>query len=565
MKLRIADNFALPTEAVTQTFAILAKRGAGKTYTAAVMAEEMLAASLPLVICDPIGVWWGLRASADGKNPGLPIVVIGGDHGDVPLDVAAGETIARMVVEERLQCVLDLSRFRKGEQTRFMEMFCEALYRLNRQPLHVFLDEADAFAPQRPMPGEQRLLGAIEDIVRRGRARGLGVTLITQRAAVLNKNVLTQIEVLVCLRTIAPQDRAAIEAWVEVHGTPEQSKQLLDSLPSLSIGTAWFWSPGWLDTFRQVNIRKRHTFDSSATPKVGTAPPAPKRLAEVDLAKLKERIGETIERAKAEDPRELRSRIVELQKLQPVDRNALDAARESGRQEGRREVKKEQLALLASWKVELIGAQATLSGLLNLIQGMLDIPEAQHPPPPKPVAARPASTPRQSVGGGAAGPPAPAPELPLPQMQRAILTALAQHPRGLSKGQILLHAGYASSGPVSKAFAELNRNGWTDGGGSQLRITDAGLKALGSFTPLPKGADLRSHLLNSSKLSTMEKAILGVIFDAYPHAVTKGEILRTANYASSGPVSKAFARLVRYGYAVAQGAGLLRANSEFYE
>ena len=48
-----------------------------------------------------------------------------------------------------------------------------------------------------------------EDIVRRGGQRGIGCTLVTQRSAVLNKNVLTQAQMLVVLRTIAPQDLAA--------------------------------------------------------------------------------------------------------------------------------------------------------------------------------------------------------------------------------------------------------------------------------------------------------------------------------------------------------------------
>jgi hypothetical protein len=127
-QLRIASDLTLPLDAVTQTFAILAKRGVGKTYTAAVMTEEMLKAGLQVVIADPIGVWWGLRSSSDGTRAGLPIIVLGGDHGDVPLEVAAGETIADLVVDERLSVVLDLSRFRKGEQTRFMTDFCERLY-----------------------------------------------------------------------------------------------------------------------------------------------------------------------------------------------------------------------------------------------------------------------------------------------------------------------------------------------------------------------------------------------------------------------------------------------------
>jgi hypothetical protein len=209
---------------------------------------------------------------------------------------------------------LDLSHCRKSEQTRFMTDFAERLYHKNREPLHLVLDEAGAFAPQRPLKGQERLLGAVEDLVRRGRARGLGVTLVTQRAAVLNKDVLTQAEVLVALRTIAPQDREAIDAWVRVHGTPQEREELTASLPSLPIGTAWFWSPGWLDVFTRVRSRRRETFDSSATPTVGALRQEPRTLAAVDLDHLRTRLSGVIERVRAEDPRELRRRITELEK-----------------------------------------------------------------------------------------------------------------------------------------------------------------------------------------------------------------------------------------------------------
>lgn len=151
----------------------------GKTYTAAVLVEELLAAGAQVVAVDPVGVWWGLRASADGTGPGLPIVVFGGDHGDLPREASQGAEIAALIVEEGIAAVLDLALLRKGEQARFMTAFAETLYHRNRQPLPLVLDEADAFAPQRPQRGQQRLLGAIEDLVRRGRARGLGVTLVT--------------------------------------------------------------------------------------------------------------------------------------------------------------------------------------------------------------------------------------------------------------------------------------------------------------------------------------------------------------------------------------------------
>ena len=52
--LRIAEDLELPLEAVTQTFAVLAKRGVGKTYLAMVIAEEMLKAGLQVVIADRV-------------------------------------------------------------------------------------------------------------------------------------------------------------------------------------------------------------------------------------------------------------------------------------------------------------------------------------------------------------------------------------------------------------------------------------------------------------------------------------------------------------------------------
>ena len=198
--------------------------------------------------------------------------------------------------------------------------WAETLYRLNREALHLFIDEADAWAPQRTVGNlAPRLLGAMEDLVRRGRARGLGITMITQRSASINKDLLTQIEVMIAKRTIAPQDRDAIEAWVKVHGTPERQKVMMDSLASLPKTRAWFWSPSWPDgvsngLFQCVTIRKLETLDSSATPEVGAKRIAPKKLAAVDLQKLGERMAETIERAKAEDPRELRRKVAELQK-----------------------------------------------------------------------------------------------------------------------------------------------------------------------------------------------------------------------------------------------------------
>lgn len=54
------------------------------------------------VIIDPMGVFWGLRAGADGEDAGLPIPVFGGEYGDAPLESSAGGLMADLVVDEGL-------------------------------------------------------------------------------------------------------------------------------------------------------------------------------------------------------------------------------------------------------------------------------------------------------------------------------------------------------------------------------------------------------------------------------------------------------------------------------
>jgi hypothetical protein len=181
-KLQLANDLTLPVDVVTQTIAVLAKRRAGKSYAMRRLVEQLFKAGQQVVLVDPKGDQWGLRSSADGKSEGLPFVILGGERGDVKLEVGAGEVVAKLVVEERVSIVLDLSLFRKHEVATFMTAFLENLYRLKakeiyRTPVMLVMDEADAIAPQKPQKGEERMLGAAEDIVRRGGQRGIGAYL----------------------------------------------------------------------------------------------------------------------------------------------------------------------------------------------------------------------------------------------------------------------------------------------------------------------------------------------------------------------------------------------------
>ncbi len=84
----------------------MTNRGAGKTYTAAVLAEEFFKTGIPFVVFDPIDVWWGLRVSKDGTGKGLPVVVFGLEHADIPLERDMGRQIAQAIVAENVSCII---------------------------------------------------------------------------------------------------------------------------------------------------------------------------------------------------------------------------------------------------------------------------------------------------------------------------------------------------------------------------------------------------------------------------------------------------------------------------
>ena len=177
----------IPLDALDDRLAILGTAGAGKTY-AALGAEEILLARKSRVIhVDPLGVAWGLRLTADGKAASpFEVVIFGGAHGDLPITEHAGALIGETVATMRESCIVDLSGLgTKAAERRFMLAFLTALYRGTQgSPVHLVIDEADMFAPQRLLDKDgdaAKLLGMMETIVRRGRVKGFVPWLITQR------------------------------------------------------------------------------------------------------------------------------------------------------------------------------------------------------------------------------------------------------------------------------------------------------------------------------------------------------------------------------------------------
>lgn len=317
--LRVSADLELSIDMVTEASAIVATRGAGKSSASAVIVEEAVKLGVQVVIFDRTGVYWGLRSNRKGDGPGLSVYVLGGPHGDVPLEQNAGALIADLVVDSGHGFVLDLSDFSKSGAIRFAADYLERLYDRKaraRSTLLLVMDEAHFYAPQTPRGGfkgdSARLMGAMEDVAGLGRSRGIGVVLTTQRTQALNKAILDLIETLVVMRMLSPRARNAVREWIQEKHEDDR-EGVLATLDSLPTGTAWVWSP-LRGILQRTALRRIKTFDSYDTPKPGQARVEPSARQELDLDALGEQMRATVERAKADDPRELRKRIAELER-----------------------------------------------------------------------------------------------------------------------------------------------------------------------------------------------------------------------------------------------------------
>jgi len=287
----------LPLSALSERLAIVGTSGSGKTYAAKGLLEQVMDGGGRVCVVDPLGVWWGLREGADGAAPPFPVVVFGGAHADLPLRPGMAGALGYLVGTHQLACVLDVSDLGSAAARRvFMTAFTEALYQANTAPLHLVLDEADLWAPQRAQPDGYDLLQRVEEIVRRGRVRGFVPWLITQRPAVLHKDVLSQADILVSMKLTSSQDRDAVGRWIEGQADRVEGRRILGALPRLACGEGWVWAPSD-GVLARVAFPRIRTRDSSQTPRREAPAGAPGTLAPVDLASIRAALAGFVEEA----------------------------------------------------------------------------------------------------------------------------------------------------------------------------------------------------------------------------------------------------------------------------
>lgn len=551
--IRLAADLALPIDIAVEKTALLGKSGRGKTYTAKRMVEEVLKAGVPVAVIDPTDVWYGLGAGPDGTaRGGLDVVVFGGRHGDLPLNEHAGKMLAHLVLGGTSMVIVTKS-LPKAARRRLIADFLTELYdKAVGSPLLVVVDEADEYAPQNTFGQVEvaKCLGALEDVVRRGRAGGLGSLLISQRPAVLNKDVLEQVDVLIVLGMTGKNDIGAIDVWVGRHADETEAQQIKPSLPGLPRGEAWVWGPE-LGILQRIKVAPISTFDSSRSPKIGEKPIKLISRKSIDLDALGAEMAQLVKEVQSTDPKLLRKKITELE-LQLCAKSAVLKPEIQ-----RVEVPVLDEALAQRLIDKLTDVVITCTGINGDVRGMADeisvslsrwnsAPAAPQPASVEQASPRRARQPQKAQSAVPQSPAAVPVDPSLGRAARALLTALAPYEgKTRTTAQLCMATGYkVKSSTVRNALSQLRTAGCIIGSGDSITITAAGLQALGGYTPLPTGRALLEYWLESNALGKAARAMLFEIASAYPKTLTAEQVARLTGYEpTSSTVRNALSQL----------------------
>ncbi len=564
--------FVNPAEAATQVIAALGMRGSGKSNIMAVLVEGMLSSKVQVVVLDYVGIWFSLRLQPNGKTPSdFEIPILGGSHGDVAIEAGGGAVVARALATSSSSAVLDVSSFSKSDRCRFATDFAETFFHEKKRhpgPCFLLLEEAQRFVPQKIFRGQERMLGAFEEIAEVGRNYGIGLGMMSQRPQKISKDVLNLTELLFAFQANGVHERRAIAEWVQEKDAAGR-EDVHGELPGLAVGEALVWSPRWLEIYGHHTFRKKSTYDAGATPiktrsRVKTRP--------LDLDELRESMVEVVDAAEKDDPRILRHEIDrlkrELSKKVPatavipkaaLETNAsyaqigglsriLDSSIEAAKDaisrslEGARLKLGKEISRLSS-KPGAVFKVRTNSLYGKLGKGLPDVPESS--------AVKVEFKTLNSFS-----------RFPIARGERKVLIAVAQHDGdGVTREQLTVLTGYKRSTRDAYIY-RLTVAGLIDSSGSSIVATPSGISALGNdFEPLPTGDALRDYHLQ--RLPEGERRVLEILVEHFPRSIAREEIDARTDYKRSSRDAYLH-RLTARKLVEASGRGEVRASSTLF-
>lgn len=285
--LNISSEIKLDLKKVIgKCISVLGITGSGKTNTSAVILEEMLKYKYPMTIVDIDGEYWGLKQQFE-------LLVVGKSKNvDIEVNVEHARQIAEMSISKNIPVILDMSGFLYEDTYEFLLNYMEEIWDLAdkfRKPYEIVLEEAHEFIPQGTRNDLKEILTRI---ALRGRKRGLGIIILSQRSAKVEKDVLTQAEILFLHKVVHPSDMKVYKEILPISG-----KEVSILISNLHVGDCIFYFENNYDV---VHVRERNTFHAGFTPSLKTVKSPKLKIVSDEILKSLQDLTKTKIREKSE-------------------------------------------------------------------------------------------------------------------------------------------------------------------------------------------------------------------------------------------------------------------------
>ncbi len=167
------------------------------------------------------------------------------------------------IVSEGRASIINLKGTPPDMQTFIVDKLAKSIFELRKRdkipPLIMLAEESHNFCPQR---GKVTCSNIFKTIASEGRKFGLGLGIITQRPAKVDKNVLSQCNTQIILKVTNPNDLKAIEKSVE-----GMTKGMKEEIKRLPVGEAILSGAGLSEPLL-VQVRPRQTQDGGESIRV---------------------------------------------------------------------------------------------------------------------------------------------------------------------------------------------------------------------------------------------------------------------------------------------------------
>ena len=282
---------------------VTADSGGGKSWVARVLFEQAFG-KVQTIIIDPEGEFASLRE----KFP----FVLAAKNGDTPIDIRSAGMLAHRLLKLRASAICDLYELKADLRHIWVRDFFNALIEAPKElrtPLIIAVDEFHIFAPEKGQ-GESEALAASIDVATRGRKRGICLAGITQRLAMLNKNVTSQLQ----NRLVGPTfEEVNIKTAVRLLGIAPGTEEREFHREIQLLEPGYFWAFGRAISRERILIKIRGvetTHPKAFEKHTAPLPPTPEKIKALlpqlaDLPKEAE--------AKAMTEAEYKKRIRELE------------------------------------------------------------------------------------------------------------------------------------------------------------------------------------------------------------------------------------------------------------